>query len=33
MNSKADVKIQADTNVDVQASAMMNLKGSLIKLN
>jgi uncharacterized protein involved in type VI secretion and phage assembly len=33
MNSKADVKIQANTNIDVQASAVMNLKGSLIKLN
>jgi uncharacterized protein involved in type VI secretion and phage assembly len=33
MNSKADVKIQANTTIDVQASALMNLKGSLIKLN
>jgi uncharacterized protein involved in type VI secretion and phage assembly len=33
ITSQADVKIKANTNIDVQASAMMNLKGSLIKLN
>ena len=33
ITSQADVKIKANTNIDVQASAMMNLKGSMIKLN
>jgi len=33
ITSQADVKIKANTTIDVQASAMMNLKGSLIKLN
>lgn len=33
ITSQTDVKIKAGTNIDAQASAMMNLKGSLIKLN
>lgn len=33
INSKADIKIKANTTIDAQASAIMNLKGSLIKLN
>ncbi|PWT83690.1 MAG: phage tail protein [Blastocatellia bacterium] len=33
MTSRADVKIQANINVDVQANALMNMKASLIKLN
>ena len=33
ITSQADVKIKANTNIDVQASAMMNLKGTMIKLN
>jgi uncharacterized protein involved in type VI secretion and phage assembly len=33
MTSQADVKIKANAGVDVQAAAVMSLKGSLIKLN
>jgi uncharacterized protein involved in type VI secretion and phage assembly len=33
LKSQTDVKIQAGTNVDVKASAIMTLKGSMIKIN
>jgi uncharacterized protein involved in type VI secretion and phage assembly len=33
INSKADVKVQAATTVDVSASAQMSLKGAMINLN
>ena len=33
LKSQTDVKIQASTNIDAQASAIMTLKGSMIKIN
>ena len=33
LKSQTDVKIQAGTNIDAQASAIMTLKGSMIKIN